>query len=631
MTGRDFQSKHMHIFKWLIATFILSLSFHLSAESFIYFQNNSSLSFSVNSQQTGPHTMDSDEWWGMSGGTINPWQLETNVLWSNRNEGIHSGTDFFLTTTLTSGSESIHLKMKLNGSFVGSDMWQSLEGSGFSHPWYGDRNFHQQTFVLNGKTVTVKYTAYAAGNYDDILFVIQEHDPFPVPSADLTNPYALNVLSYNIYMLTPPISFTDQGTRAEYIHEHVNGYDVLILNEAFDNSARNTLTGYLSAEYPYYTDVVDESGSTEDGGVIIFSRWPIEYSEDIVYSDCDDDDCLAAKGAMYARIDKLGNKYHVFGTHTQAWADAGNVATRQAQMTQLKNFVDSKNIPATEAVILGGDFNVEKIANYLNEYDQMLTILNAEEPVYQGHTFTYDYLVSEYADSPYQEYLDYVMYEKSHFVPDVQTNKVIILRSIADDMWDLFDLSDHLAVHGRFEFPISLPYELANFEGKIIDHYNHLNWTTASETNTAFFEIEHSLDGKNFRIIEQVAAAEHSTTAINYNIVHENPPLSINYYRLRGEDTDGTESYSEILVLDNRIAQNTDLSIFPNPASKTLHIDWKKQQNNARISIYNSSQQLIQQLNSKVNMINISHYTNGVYFIRIDVDGNSWTQRFVKE
>jgi endonuclease/exonuclease/phosphatase family metal-dependent hydrolase len=575
--------------------------------------------------------MDSDEWWGMSGGTINPWQLETNVLWSNRNQGINSGTDFFLTTTLTSGSESIHLKMKLNGSFVGSDMWQSLEGPGFSQPWYGDRNFHQETFFINGKTVTVKYTAYAAGSYDDILFVIQEHDPFPVPSADLVNPYALNVLSYNIYMLTPPIGISDQSTRAAYIHEHVNGYDVIIINEAFDNAARNILTGYLSIEYPYYTDIVDESGSTEDGGVIIYSRWPIEYSEDIVYADCDGNDCLAAKGAMYARIDKLGNKYHVFGTHTQAWADAENVATRQAQMTQLKNFVDSKNIPVTDAVILGGDFNVEKIANYLNEYDQMLTILNTEEPIYQGHPFTYDYLVSEYADSPYQEYLDYVMYEKSHSVPDVQTNEVIILRSIADDMWDLFDLSDHLAVHGRFEFPISLPYELTHFEGKIIDNHNYLNWTTASETNTRFFEIEHSLDGNNFKTLEQITAAEHSTAAINYDIIHKNPPTSINYYRLRAEDIDGTESYSEILVLDNRISQHTDISIFPNPASKTLHIDWKEQQNNARISIYNSSQQLVQQLNTKVNMIDISHYTNGIYFIRFDVDGNSWTQRFVKK
>ncbi len=53
------------------------------------------------------------------------------------------------------------------------------------------------------------------------------------------------------------------------------------------------------------------------------------------------------------------------------------------------------------------------------------------------------------------------MYEKAHLTPDVQTNNVIILRSMANDMWDIFDFSDHLAVHGHFQFPeITCPPDL---------------------------------------------------------------------------------------------------------------------------------------------------------------------------
>jgi len=435
----------------LLVLFLLMM-FNSLAESYIYFQNNTSLSFSITTEQTGTHTMETDEWWGYTG-TINPWQLNTNLLWSNRNVGIHNGDDFFLTTTLTSGGESVNLKMKLHGTFTGSDMWLSADGPGFSHVWFADQIFHEETFIMNGKVFTLKYTSYFTGGYDDILYVLEEQDPFPVLSSDLTDENVLNVLSYNIYMLTPPIALTDQSIRAGYIDEHVHGYDVLIINEAFDNSSRDDLTNNLSAEYPYYTDVVDESGSLEDGGVILYSRWPIEHSEDIVYDDCDGDDCLAAKGAMYIRIDKLGTKYHVFGTHTQAWPDSDNVITRQAQMAQLKNFVDAKNISSTEAVILGGDFNVEKVANFMNEYDQMFTILDTHEPDYFGQLFTYDHNLSVYADAPYQEYLDYVMYENAHRVPDTNTNTVIVLRSIADEMWDIFDLSDHMAVQGRFVFP----------------------------------------------------------------------------------------------------------------------------------------------------------------------------------
>jgi len=47
--------------------------------------------------------MESNEWWGMSG-SIDPWEFDTNVLWSNRNSGVHNGDDFFFTVALTSGS-----------------------------------------------------------------------------------------------------------------------------------------------------------------------------------------------------------------------------------------------------------------------------------------------------------------------------------------------------------------------------------------------------------------------------------------------------------------------------------------------------------------------------------------------
>lgn len=434
----------------IVSIYVLSAS---AQKSYIYFQNNSSLSFSVNAVQTGTHTMDGDEWWGMTG-AINPWQLNTSMLWSNRESGVHNGDDFYLTVTLNSGGEDIQLKMHLNGSFIGSDMSQSIEVPGFTDSWYSNNDYHQATFDMGGKTFTLKYTSYFTGGYDDILFVLQEHDPWPVPVGDVDNPDVLNVLSYNVFMLSPPISLSDQGTRANYIHEHISGYDIIIFNEAFDNSARSDLTDNMIAEYPYYTDVVDESGSTEDGGVIIFSRWPIEYSEDIVYDDCDAEDCLAAKGVMYARIDKMGEKYHVFGTHTQAWPEEQNVITRQAQLTQFKNFMLSLEIPENEAVIYGGDLNVDKIANHLNEYNEMFTILNAHEPDYiGGQPYTYNQDLSSYADDPELEYLDYAMYDNAHRVPDVNTNEVIVLRSIADEMWDIFDLSDHMAVHGRFVFP----------------------------------------------------------------------------------------------------------------------------------------------------------------------------------
>jgi endonuclease/exonuclease/phosphatase family metal-dependent hydrolase len=416
----------------------------------MYLQNNSHFNFSITTQQTGTHIMDPGEWWGTSG-TIAPWAKNQNVLWTNRDQGVHNGDDFYFDVFLVAGGDSIDLRLKLTGTFVSSDMWQSLSGPGFSHSWFGDRNFHEQTFQFAGKTLTVKYTAYATGGDDDILFAIQEHDPWPVPPSD---DHTIDVLSYNVYMLTPPTAYTDQAERAAILPDHIGGYDAIILSEVFYNEARDSvLLPGLAADYPYHTTVVDDAQSPEDGGVMIVSKWPIQASTYIVYDSCDGSDCLAAKGAMYARIDKNGVPYHIIGTHTQAWQTG--LIFRQAQLRQLRAFVDALNIPANEAVLVGGDLNVDKILNNQGEYTAMFNILRAEEPQYQGNTFTYDPGLNLYASGTDYEFLDYVLRLSDNLAPLDSVNEVRIFRSLHDDVWDYFDLSDHFAIWGHFQFPVN--------------------------------------------------------------------------------------------------------------------------------------------------------------------------------
>ncbi len=436
--------------KPLTALAFLLLFTTLRAETYVYFENSTPLSFSVNTVQTGTHTLSSGEW-NISTNSIAAWEGQKEIMWTNRNTGIHNGDDFYFDMLLINGSDSITLQLKLTGTFTNSNMWLSANGPGFSHPWFSDNNFHEASFTLSGKSYTLKYHSYFTGGYDDLFFALQDNDPFPLNPADTANADVLNILAYNIFMLTPPISSTDQSTRAAEIADHVHGYDAIIFSEAFYNSARTDLQNDLSTEYPYMTAVVDNGILNDDGGVFIASRYPILSSSQIVYNDCNGSDCLAAKGVMYAKIDKKGRIFHLFGTHTQAWPSAADVATRILQFKELQTFITSLSIPANEPVIIGGDLNVDMIANHLGEYDGMLDSLNLMEPQYTGHPYSYDGAISYYA-SPGVEFLDYVMTQNNHLVPDTAINEVLILRSIADDMFNMFDLSDHLAVRGRFVF-----------------------------------------------------------------------------------------------------------------------------------------------------------------------------------
>jgi endonuclease/exonuclease/phosphatase family metal-dependent hydrolase len=442
--------------------FLLSLIFlvgctasGLQATSYLYFQNNTSLPFSVSVQQSGGSLAANR--WGSSATNIVAWQPETELLWTGRSTGITNNTDFYFDVRLVNAADTLTLKLKLRGTLTHSTLWQAASGTanlggGFLDSWFSDRVFHTANFVWRGRNFTLKYKAKMTAGDDDIYYALQEANPFEPAAAELADSNIINILAYNIFMLTPPIAYTDQNERARALPAQLHNYDAIMFSEAFHNDARdNDLLPNLTPEYPYYTPMVDASGRPEDGGVFIASRWPIDTFAFIVYSDCDGNDCLAAKGAMYARINKLGKKYHLFATHTQAWNDVQNVNTRILQLQALKHFIDSLGIPANEPVLLGGDLNVDKIVNNQNEYFGMLDSFDAIEPTYLGHGLTYDADLNYYADTD-REYLDYVLPLGAYQVPDSADNQPIILRSIVDEMWGYYDLSDHFALHGRFVY-----------------------------------------------------------------------------------------------------------------------------------------------------------------------------------
>jgi endonuclease/exonuclease/phosphatase family metal-dependent hydrolase len=421
------------------------------AISTVYFQNNSASNFEVNILQSGTHLLASNEW-NTAVDSISAWQGQAELMWTNRNSGIHNGDDFYFDIQLKQGNDSFSLKLKLSGTFSSSNMWLAASGPTFNHPWYGGNNFQQANFSLNGRAFCLKYHAYFTGGYDDVFFALQDLDPYPISKIDTLNNGVLNVLAYNIYLLTPPFALTDQMDRANEIAKHVHGYDVLIFSEAFYNSARYTLQNALRPEYPYITAVVDNGILNDDGGVFIASRHPILASDQMVFDNCNGTDCLAAKGVMYVKIVKNGRPFHVFGMHTQAWNTAGDVATRLLQFQELEQFMQQQNIASNEALVIGGDLNVDKMLNNLGEYDGMLDSLQLVEPHYSGQVYTYDNSLSYYA-SPSKEFLDYALASNAYLMPDSSFNNVIVLRSIADNLFNTFDLSDHMAVYGRFVFP----------------------------------------------------------------------------------------------------------------------------------------------------------------------------------
>ncbi|GGU22786.1 sphingomyelin phosphodiesterase [Streptomyces lavendofoliae] len=258
---------------------------------------------------------------------------------------------------------------------------------------------------------------------------------------------ALKVLSYNAFLFDRtlyPNWGQDHRAREIPAASFFRGQDVVVLQEAFDNSSSDALMRNAAAQYPYRTPVMGRgktgwdatsgaySATTpEDGGVTVLSKWPIIRKEQYVYKDACGADWYSNKGFVYAVLDVNGSRVHVVGTHAQSTdpgCDSGEAAqTRSRQFRAMDAFLDAKNIPASEQVLVAGDLNVDSRSG---EYATMLADAGlAAADARTGHPYSFDTeansIASErYPDDP-REDLDHVLHRAGHARPAGWTNQVV--------------------------------------------------------------------------------------------------------------------------------------------------------------------------------------------------------------
>jgi len=117
-----------------------------------------------------------------------------------------------------------------------------------------------------------------------------------------------------------------------------------------------------------------------------------------------------------------------------------------------------------------------------------------------------------------------------------------------------------------------LPVVLVEFTGQAQpDGGTLLRWRTASEANTAAFEVQRSRDGRDFRPVLRVPATNTATPhSYAARDAAPGPDASgrLTYYRLRVLDKDGSAAFSSVLAVPRTagLARALTLAALPNPA-----------------------------------------------------------------
>lgn len=168
----------------------------------------------------------------------------------------------------------------------------------------------------------------------------------------------------------------------------------------------------------------------------------------------------------------------------------------------------------------------------------------------------------------------------------------------------------------------TLPIELIEFIGYTENGLNKIQWSTSTEINNDYFELERSEDGYLFTKIEKIKGAGNSSVIVTYSYTDKNPFSDITYYRLKQVDFDGQFEYHNIIAIQNIHNNNSNATIYPNPSNNHIKIGGMDLKDIERISIFNSIGQKVYESEIYEDGIDISELDNGIYFVLINENDN---------
>jgi hypothetical protein len=178
--------------------------------------------------------------------------------------------------------------------------------------------------------------------------------------------------------------------------------------------------------------------------------------------------------------------------------------------------------------------------------------------------------------------------------------------------------------------PNALPIDLLSFSGECLSNQIRLNWETASESNNDYFSVERSSDGINWTEIGTINAAGNATSSRKYffdDLIRYN---EISYYRLKQHDFSGVSRTFNPISVQNCLTDNEALSIFPNPATNAIYINFKgniEQITNSEI--YDLFGRNMYQSSIYQSVIDISSFEEGIYFLKLMLLSGNITKKFV--
>ncbi len=188
------------------------------------------------------------------------------------------------------------------------------------------------------------------------------------------------------------------------------------------------------------------------------------------------------------------------------------------------------------------------------------------------------------------------------------------------------------------DFTATFPVEWLSFDGAVTPAGVQLEWQTATEVNSDYFEIERSLDARSWQAVGLVQAGGNRENVSSYSFVDSYEPFGTVYYRLRQVDFDGSFSFSSILEVTPYSDHKALWSVFPNPTNGEVNLipELDPSHRAERVAVVDLRGKVLHEVinpqwSNNRHSIDLGNISPGVYLIQVESEEGIFTGKVVKQ
>jgi hypothetical protein len=179
-----------------------------------------------------------------------------------------------------------------------------------------------------------------------------------------------------------------------------------------------------------------------------------------------------------------------------------------------------------------------------------------------------------------------------------------------------------------------LPVRFINFEVKNISTTHFLSWQTTEEKNHDHFEVEVSINGAEFKMLDKVSEGVRKGNLANYQYHYQTQAKGTFQYRIKQVDLDGRMSYSSIKTILVEGNRDQAIKVYPTFSNDFIYIESPDVEQQTSVECINVMGKVVVAREFAPGMdritMDISQLLAGTYFIRIERGGYHQLTRIFK-